>query len=65
MTPKQIGKTLRKARGTRSVREVAIAAGITRQQVTDIEEASTNYTRESLWALAKAVGVNINAIIEP
>jgi transcriptional regulator with XRE-family HTH domain len=65
MTPKQIGATIRKARGTRSVREVAIAAGITRQQVTDIETASTNYTRESLWALAKAVGVTIEAIIEP
>lgn len=59
MTPKQIGAAVRKARGQRSIREVAGAAGLSRHQVTSIEGASTNYTILSLIALAKAVGLRI------
>ena len=59
MTPKQIGTAIRKARGQRSIREVARAAGLSRHQVTSIEQATTNYTIQSLLALAKVVGVTI------
>ena len=59
MTPKQIGTAVRKARGQRSIREVAGAAGLSRHQVTSIEDATTNYTIGSLLALAKVVGLNV------
>ena len=39
MTPKQIGAAVRKARGQRSISEVAEAAGLERHQVTGIEQA--------------------------
>ena len=39
MTPKQIGASVRKARGQRSISEVAEAAGLERHQVTGIEQA--------------------------
>jgi transcriptional regulator with XRE-family HTH domain len=59
MTPYQIGKSIRKARGTRSIREVAPACGLSRHQVTSIESASTNYTIGSLLALCKELGCTI------
>jgi len=59
MTPKQIGASMRKARGPRSIREVASSAHLSRHQVTSIEQATTNYTIQSLLALAKVVGVTI------
>jgi transcriptional regulator with XRE-family HTH domain len=61
MTTKQIGASIRKARGPRSIREVAASAGLSRHQVTSIEQATTNYTIQSLLALAKVVGVPIKA----
>ena len=48
--------------GKRSQRSVAKAAGISRHQLVAIEQASTNYTRITLFALAKEVGVDIKAI---
>ena len=62
MTPEKLGDTIRKARGKRSQRSVAKAAGISRHQLVAIEQASTNYTRMTLFALAKEVGVDIKAI---
>jgi len=62
MTPEQLGAVIRKARGKRSQRSVAKAAGISRHQLVAIEQASTNYTRITLFALAKEVGVDIKAI---
>lgn len=62
MNPEQLGEVIRKARGKRSQRSVAKAAGISRHQLVAIEQASTNYTRITLFALAKEVGVDINAI---
>lgn len=59
MTPKQIGASMRKARGPRSIREVAGAAGLSRHQVTSIEQATTNYTIQSLMALSRVVGVTV------
>ena len=59
MTPKQIGAAVRKARGQRSIREVASAAHLSRHQVTSIEQATTNYTIQSLLTLAKVVGVTV------
>lgn len=56
MSEKETGEVLRKKRGTRSLREVATAAGITPRQVQDIEQARTAYTYRSLLALAAAVG---------
>jgi transcriptional regulator with XRE-family HTH domain len=56
MTEKETGEVLRAKRGTRSLREVATAAGITPRQVQDIEQARTAYTYRSLLALAAAVG---------
>ena len=56
MTPKQIGAAVRKARGQRSIREVAGAAGLHRGQVTGIEAGTKAYTINSLLALCKAVG---------
>jgi len=59
MTTNQIGASVRKARGQRSIREVAGAAGLSRHQVTSIEGATTNYTIGSLLALAKVVGLRL------
>jgi len=59
MTPKQIGAAVRKARGQRSIREVAGAAGLHRDQVTSIEQATKAYTVLSLLALCKVVGLRI------
>jgi DNA-binding phage protein len=59
MTPKQIGAAVRKARGQRSIREVAGAAGLHRDQVTGIEQATKAYTVLSLLALCKAVGLRL------
>ena len=60
MTPKQIGAAVRKARGQRSIREVAGAAGLHRDQVTGIEQATNTYTVFSLLALCKAVGLRMH-----
>lgn len=59
MTPKQIGKAVRKARGQRSIREVARAAGLHRDQVTGIEQGTKAYTINSLLALCRAVGLRV------
>ena len=60
MTPKQIGKAIRKARGQRSIREVAGTAGLHRDQVTGIERATKAYTVVSLLALCKVVGLHLH-----
>ena len=60
MTPEQIGAAVRKARGQRSIREVAGAAGLHRDQVTGIEQASKAYTVLSLLALCKVVGLHLH-----
>ena len=60
MTPKQIGAAVRKARGQRSVREVAGTAGLHRDQVTSIEAGTKAYTINSLLALCKAVGLRLH-----
>ena len=60
MTPKQIGAAVRKARGQRSIREVAGAAGLSRHQVTSIEQGTTAYTINSLLSLCKAVGLHLH-----
>ena len=59
MTPKQIGALLRKARGQRSVRQVAGAAGLHRDQVAGIEAGTKAYTIHSLLTLCKAVGLRL------
>lgn len=59
MTPKQIGASMRKARGPRSIREVASAAHLSRHQVTSIEQGTTAYTIHSLLALCKVVGLRL------
>jgi DNA-binding phage protein len=59
MTTKQIGAAVRKARGQRSVSEVAEAAGLERHQVTGIEQATKAYTLLSLLALCKVVGLRL------
>lgn len=59
MTPKQIGIAIRKARGQRSLTEVAQQAGVTRHQVKAIEEASRAYTVLTLVDVCKAVGVKV------
>ena len=59
MTIKQIGAAVRKARGQRSIREVAGASGLSRHQVTSIEQGTTAYTINSLLALCKAVGLRL------
>ena len=56
MTPYKIGIAIRKARGDRSLREVAEAAGVNKDQIMSIESASTNYTIETLTKVAKEVG---------
>lgn len=62
MTPKQIGAAVRKARGQRSIREVAGAAGLHRDQVKGIEAGTKAYTINSLLALCKAVGLRLQFI---
>ena len=59
MTTRQIGAAVRKARGQRSIREVAGAAGLSRHQVTSIEQGTTAYTINSLLSLCKAVGLRL------
>lgn len=59
MTPKQIGAAVRKARGQRSIREVATAAGLHRDQVAGIEKATKDYTMPSFLKLCKAVGLRL------
>ena len=59
MTIKQIGAAVRRARGQRSISEVAEAAGLERHQVTGIEQATKAYTVRSLLALCKAVGLHL------
>ena len=59
MTTRQIGAAVRKARGQRSIREVAGTAGLSRHQVTSIEQGTTAYTINSLLALCKAVGLRL------
>jgi hypothetical protein len=56
MTTKQIGKAIRKARGQRSIREVARSAGLHRDQVTGIEQATKAYTMPVFLKLVKALG---------
>ena len=60
MNPKQIGAAVRKARGQRSIRAVAGAAGLHRDQVTGIEQATKAYTVNSLLALCKVVGLHLH-----
>ena len=60
MTPKRIGAAVRKARGQRSIREVAGAAGLHRDQVTGIEQGTKAYTVLSLLALCKVVGLHFS-----
>ncbi len=57
MTYRQIGAAMRKARGQRSISEVAESAGLERHQVTSIEQATKAYTVLSLLALSKSVGL--------
>jgi len=60
MTIKQIGAAVRKARGRRSISEVAEAAGLERHQVTGIEQATKAYTVLSLLALCKVIGLRLH-----
>ena len=60
MTIKQVGAAVRKARGQRSIREVAGTAGLHRDQVTGIERATKAYTVVSLLALCKVVGLHLH-----
>lgn len=62
MTTQHIGAAIRKARGARSIRQVAAAAGLHRDQVKAIEEARTNYTIGSLLALCREVGVELRVM---
>ncbi len=59
MTTRQIGAAVRKARGQRSVRQVAGAAGLHRDQVAGIEAGTKAYTIHSLLALCKVVGLRV------
>lgn len=56
MTTKQIGAAMRKARGQRSIREVARSAGLHRDQVTGIEQGTKAYTMPVFLKLVKALG---------
>lgn len=60
MTIKQIGAAMRKARGQRSIREVAGAAGLHRDQVKGIEEGTKAYTVQSLLKLCKVLGLRLH-----
>lgn len=59
MTIKQLGSTMRKLRGERSIREVAAASGMTRDQIRGIERGTRAYTMPSFLALCKALGVTM------
>ena len=59
MTIHQVGAAVRKARGQRSISEVAEAAGLERHQVRGIELGTKAYTVVSLLALCKAVGLRL------
>ena len=59
MTTRQIGAAVRKARGQRSISEVAEAAGLERHQVRGIELGTKAYTVVSLLALCTAVGLRL------
>jgi len=59
MATKQIGAAVRKARGERSVRQVAEAAGLHRDQVAGIEAGTKAYTINSLLALCRVVGLRL------
>ena len=56
MTIKQIGAAVRKARGQRSLSEVAEADGLERHQVTGVEKATKAYTMPVFLKLVKAWG---------
>ena len=56
MTHTQIGAAVRKARGQRSIREVARSAGLHRDQLTGIEQATKEYTMPVFLRLVKALG---------
>lgn len=58
MTPKQIGAAVRKARGERSVRQVALASGIKRDQVKAIEDGK-GYTMSTFLALCRVIGLTL------
>ena len=60
MTLKQIGAAMRKARGQRSISEVAEAAGLQRHQVTGIEHGTKAYTMPAFLKLCKAVGLRLH-----
>lgn len=56
MTINQIGAAVRKARGQRSISEVAETAGLERHQVKGIEQATKAYTMPVFLKLCKALG---------
>ena len=56
MTINQIGAAVRKARGQRSISEVAETASLERHQVTGIEQATKAYTMPAFLRLCKALG---------
>ena len=58
MTSKQIGAAMRKARGQRSIRQVAGAAGLHRDQVTGIEQGTKAYTVQSLLKLCAVLRID-------
>ena len=60
MTPKQIGAAVRKARGHRSVRQVAEAAGLHRDQIAGIEAGTKAYTVQSLLKICKVLGLRLH-----
>lgn len=61
MTATNIGKTIRKARGERSLRCVAREARVESSQVKRVEQGVEAYTITTLLAVSKAVGVTITA----
>lgn len=56
MTTQQLGTLIRKARGKRSIREVAMASGLHRDQVKAIEAGRTAYTMPVFLRLCEALG---------
>ncbi|HQZ44288.1 MAG TPA: helix-turn-helix transcriptional regulator [Flavobacteriales bacterium] len=59
MTPNQIGAAVRKARGQRSIREVARTACLHRDQIKGIEQATKDYTMPTFLRLCKVLGVTV------
>lgn len=55
-----IGAAVRKARGRRSISEVARAAGLQRHLVTSIERGTRAYTVVSLLALCQVLGMRLH-----